>query len=186
MIGIDEVGRGAWAGPLLVVAVKNNTALPKTIRDSKQTSCFEREILALQIRRQCRIGEGWVTPNEIDEFGMTKALKLATARALKIISANTTDNIIIDGHINYAGEQFKHVSTQIKADEFVPIVSAASIVAKVTRDAYMRQLSKDHLVYGFATNVGYGTAEHRQALVKHGPIKSIHRYSFKPVMEFLK
>ena len=186
MIGIDEVGRGAWAGPLLVVAVKSQSILPKNIKDSKKLSRNQREILALEIRRRCEIGEGWATPNEVDKLGMTGALRLCVARALKIIEAEPNDEIIIDGHVNYASSEFKKVQAQIRADEYVPIVSSASIIAKTMRDAYMRQLAKDYTNFGFDSNVGYGTRQHINALDKYGPIKDVHRFSFKPIIEILK
>lgn len=183
MIGVDEVGRGAWAGPMLVVAARQISDLPAGLKDSKKLSRARREKLALSIKQKCDIGEGWVTSDEIDRLGLSDSLRLATKRALTSIKAKKSEKIIIDGNINFAGEGYLLSKCLVNADESEPLVSAASIVAKVTRDAVMRQIDGDHPQYGFNTNVGYGTSGHIQALKKHGVVKGLHRLSFKPIRQ---
>lgn len=179
MIGIDEVGRGALAGPLLVVAARQISDLPGGLKDSKKLSRLKREKLALSIKQKCDIGEGWVTSDEIDNLGLSQSLRLATKRALNSINAKKSEKIIIDGNINLADESFVMSKCVVNADETEPLVSAASIVAKVTRDAVMRQIANDHPEYGFDSNVGYGTMSHISALKKYGTVEGLHRQSFK-------
>ncbi|MCA9342720.1 ribonuclease HII [Candidatus Saccharibacteria bacterium] len=184
MIGIDEVGRGAWAGPLLVVAASQITLIDFPVNDSKKLTKKQREAIFEKLRQICKFGEGWVEADEIDKLGLTKAMRLGVARALKALGAKETEEIIMDGHINYCEPKFVNVECVIKADAKYPVVSAASIYAKVTRDNYMAKLSEKHQEYNFANNVGYGTAGHRQAINDFGVTK-YHRLSYKPVKESL-
>ncbi|MGZ6005761.1 MAG: ribonuclease HII, partial [Candidatus Saccharimonadales bacterium] len=101
VIGIDEVGRGSWAGPLLVVAATAVRNLPSGLRDSKRLSKQQREALMEDIQLSCKLGEGWVQPEEIDQLGLTSATKLAVSRALIMLSPSPDAEIIIDGNINY-------------------------------------------------------------------------------------
>lgn len=180
MIGIDEVGRGCWAGPLLVVAARFIAKPPVGLADSKVLSKPKREQLLPLIKNTCDIGEGWVTAAEIDKHGLTAAMRLGVARALRAINANYNEEIIMDGTINYCSEQFTQVRCVAKADALYPVVSAASIYAKVTRDTVMATLEPQYAKYEFAKHVGYGTKLHQQLLRLHGP-SDIHRLSFAPV-----
>ncbi len=184
MIGIDEVGRGCWAGPLLVVAARQVSALPDGLRDSKALSKTRRESLYDDIQTSCELGEGWVQPEEIDEHGLATAMKIGVSRALMQLGALFEEEIVMDGNVNYCPEDFTNISTVIKADSLHPIVSAASIYAKVTRDKYMARIAQFHPFYGFEQHVGYGTELHRSALKIHGP-SAVHRKSYKPVQAFL-
>lgn len=182
-VGIDEVGRGCWAGPLVAGAVilPSNINLedgPIELRDSKKMTKKQREIAAELIYERAGAGLGWVWPAEIDEHGLTWAVKTAMERALAEI-AIPYDEIIIDGNINYFPQNAK-AKASVKADDSVPAVSAASIVAKVARDAYMAELGEKYAGYGFATHVGYGTAAHIAALKRYG-VSDIHRLSYKPI-----
>lgn len=183
-VGIDEVGRGCWAGPLLVVAARANNALPDGLADSKLLSKTRREGLIEAIKSSCQLGEGWVQPKEIDELGLTSAMRLGVSRALIALGVSPEDEIIMDGLINYCPEEYTNVKTIAKADQIHPIVSAASIYAKVTRDAHMVNVSKIYPFYGFEKHVGYGTAMHMSALQSQG-VSTIHRLSFKPIKAFL-
>lgn len=184
MIGIDEVGRGCWAGPLLVVAARQITQLPEGLGDSKLISKPKREQLYEEIKASCQLGEGWVHPEEIDEHGLTAAMRMGVCRALLSLGASLDDDIVMDGHINYCPTDYTQVRTVVKADSAFPVVSAASIYAKVTRDRYMERIAKFHPFYGFEQHVGYGTALHRSALKIHG-VSSVHRKSYKPIQAFL-
>ncbi|MCA9332563.1 ribonuclease HII [Candidatus Saccharibacteria bacterium] len=183
-IGIDEVGRGAWAGPLLVVALRSNTKMPKGLRDSKLLSKKQREVFAKEVSKTCDIGEGWVEPFEIDNFGLTEAMRIGVKRALLNIGATYGEEIIIDGNVNYCGDKYIHSMAVINADDKHPVVSAASIVAKVQRDNKMNILARSFPQFGFEANVGYGTRFHINALKQYG-VTQIHRKSYKPIKELL-
>lgn len=183
MIGIDEVGRGAWAGPLLVVAFRLTGVLPLAVSDSKKVAKKRRELLVYDIQLAGDIGEGWVSPREIDEIGLAKAMKLGVARSLAAVKAASAEEIVMDGPINYCDPNFTAVKTIIDADALHPVVGAASIYAKVLRDAHMLQQAQIYPGYGFDTHVGYGTIRHRESL-NHLGITAIHRLSFKPLKRF--
>ena len=139
--------------------------------------------LDAEIRVQAlAFGIGWVTPKEVDEWGLTLAVKTAMERALAQISM-AYDEIIIDGSLNFLQENSK-ATALIKADDAVPAVSAASIIAKVARDTYMAKISKEYPGYGFESHVGYGTAVHMQALKTLG-VCDLHRRSYKPIQAIL-
>lgn len=179
IIGIDEVGRGAWAGPLLVGAVALGDATVDGLTDSKKLTKKRREVLAHELKRSgARVGLGWVSARDIDRIGMSEALKLASRRALKRIDGGDIEQIIIDGTIRLIDDP--RVTTLKQADLIVPAVSAASIVAKVARDAYMAQMDVALPGYGFVGHVGYGTAIHQKAIKDIGP-SPIHRMSFAPL-----
>ncbi len=184
VIGIDEVGRGCWAGPLLVVAARHIDQLPAGLKDSKVISKKKRESLRYDIELACDIGEGWVMPAEIDHLGLSEAMRLGTERALAAISAKASEKIIFDGNINYCDTSFIKASAVIDADALFPIVSAASIYAKVRRDAYMTELPERYGVYEFASHVGYGTKKHLELLKQFG-VSDQHRKSFKPIRALL-
>jgi len=177
-IGIDEVGRGSLAGPLVVGAV----ALKKEIRglkDSKKLTPKERSKIAKEIIDKADATSlGWVWPHEIDDLGLTQAITLAITRALSLISG-PIESIIIDGSYNFLhGNNL--VTTLIGADNLIPAVSAASVIAKVARDNYMQSISSYWPLYDFSSHVGYGTKYHMEAINKNGPC-AIHRLSFRPV-----
>jgi len=184
MIGIDEVGRGCWAGPLLVVAARETSELPLGLNDSKVLSKQKREKLYPLVKESCDLGEGWVTNSEIDKYGLSIALKLGARRALKSLNALPHEEIILDGNLNYCPPEFFNVKTEPRADAKYPIVSAASIFAKVRRDAYMTKMHEAFPDYLFHQHVGYGTALHLNALKQFG-LCELHRKSFKPVQAFI-
>jgi len=181
MIGVDEVGRGCWAGPLLVVAARATGELPAGLRDSKLLSKKQRQEALNKLSSVCQFGEGWVLATEIDELGLASALRTGIARALGDLEAETDEQIILDGKINYLPAKFTNTQCLVDADALVPIVSAASIYAKVRRDNFMSQLKIKYPDYGFETHVGYGTKDHQAAIAKHGVLQGIHRMSFKPL-----
>jgi ribonuclease HII len=180
LIGVDEVGRGCLAGPMLVVAARQLKPLPPTAVDSKKLNRTQRAGVYEQIRLLCDFGEGWVRVAEIEKFGLTKATKIGVKRALQSIDAEVNEEIIIDGHINYAPAKFKRARPLIDADNLVPIVSAASIFAKLKRDLFMIEQAKVYSGYGFERHVGYGTKFHLQAIETIGLIDGFHRQTFAP------
>lgn len=180
MIGIDEVGRGAWAGPLLIVAAHGLRPLPPGLQDSKVLSKTRRYQLYRLLLYTCEFGEGWVAPGEIDRYGLSEAMRLGTQRALDALRASKTDKIIFDGKINYCDTSYFKSTAVIDADALFPIVSAASIYAKVTRDKYMSELPERYKSYEFDKHVGYGTALHVTHLKEYG-ISDLHRRSFAPI-----
>lgn len=184
MVGIDEVGRGCLAGPLLVVAARQKSDnLPDGLKDSKLLSRKVRNMLFIKIVETCDFGEGWVEAAEIDNLGLASAMRLGVKRALQNLPAKVDERIIMDGNVNYCPGKYKNTETVIDGDQLVPIVSAASIYAKVTRDRYMSVLSLKHPTYKFETNVGYGTPEHLSALENCGPLHLVHRVSFEPIRQ---
>lgn len=181
-IGIDEVGRGCWAGPVVAAAVILHQSI-NGLTDSKLLSKKQREKLAGDIYRTSAVGLGWVEPAEIDEISLSAAVRLAMQRALEKITVDY-DEIIIDGQLNFLANNQK-ARAVIKADVSVPSVSAASIVAKVARDQYMTNIAKEYPDYGFDRHVGYGTALHIERLKLHG-VSELHRRSYKPVQALLQ
>ncbi len=186
MIGIDEVGRGAWAGPLLVVGARIKRAGKQQVscRDSKLYTKVQRLGLLPEIVKHYEFGEGWVSSLEIDNLGLSNAMRLGVRRALCELDASYQEEIIIDGNINYCQQKYLRARCLIKADNLVNEVSVASIYAKVLRDRYMAKLSPSYQKYGFRTNVGYGTALHRLAIARYG-VTDIHRRSFAPIKAVL-
>ena len=195
ILGIDEVGRGPWAGPLVIGAVvlKERFDADKKpileqswqdeLADSKKLTIRKREKLEPIIKENAvAFGLGWVKAEELDEIGLSEALKLATRRAVENIPRETFSEIIIDGTSNFLkGTDLEDlVSVLPKADSKIKEVSAASIIAKVARDRYMIKIAEKYSGYGFEKHVGYGTAAHKAALEKLGPCPE-HRQSFKPV-----
>ena len=180
VIGVDEVGRGCLAGPLLVVAARGTADLPDGLRDSKLLTRQQRENIFASLAACCSFGEGWVSAAEIDKKGLASALRLGLDRALRAVNAAFDEEIIYDGPVNYAPGNFKKVQCLIDADELIPLVSAASIYAKVKRDQFMIELKKKFPKYGFENHVGYSTRKHRTAIEQYGPIELVHRMSFAP------
>lgn len=179
VVGIDEVGRGAWAGPVTVAAVVPGDVHLRGVRDSKQLTRPEREQAAVAVRAWARaVGVGHASHDECDAFGMTEALRMAANRALAELAAQgfEPDRIVLDGKHDYLGLGAR-VTTVIKGDTSVLSVAAASCVAKVTRDAIMRAEAEHFPPYGFESNVGYPAPVHRSALAAYGP-SSIHRRSW--------
>ena len=185
ILGIDEVGRGPWAGPLVVGAVVLGGATIDGLTDSKKLSKKRREELDEIIRGQAAgYGLGWVHADEIDELGLSESLRLATKRAVEQVKASYHE-IIIDGTINFlqGTKKGEYVTTLAKADLLVPSVSAASIIAKVARDNYMAEQDDIYPGYKFGAHVGYGTAIHRAAIDELG-VTPLHRLSFAPLAKY--
>jgi ribonuclease HII len=177
VVGIDEVGRGAWAGPVTVcAAVTGLRRPPEGLTDSKLLTVKRRTELAPVL-------EDWVTAHalghssseEIDELGMTAALRLAAERALEVLPVRP-DAVILDGKHDYLGPPWQ-VRTVIKGDQSCVCVAAASVLAKVRRDALMAEVGLEHADFGFDENAGYPSPVHKSALRTYGPTPH-HRMSW--------
>lgn len=176
--GIDEAGRGPWAGPVVAAAViLPPKGRPKGLADSKQLSADAREDLAQAIRACAIVGVGLATPTEIDEINILQATFLAMRRAFDALPERPAA-VLIDG--NSAPNLPCAIETIIDGDAHVACISAASIIAKVERDRMMSAFCAQYPGYAFSRHKGYGTPEHQKALAALGPCP-IHRLSFKPV-----
>ena len=185
ILGIDEAGRGPWAGPLVVGAAILGGKQIDGLTDSKKLSKKRREELYDIIKSEAvATATGWVSASELDEVGMSEALRLATRRAVEQINVPYSE-IIIDGIVNFLSDTGKsrYVQTMKKADLLVPSVSAASILAKVERDRFMTEQDELYPGYGFEAHAGYGVAKHRAAIEELG-ITPLHRLSFAPLEKY--
>lgn len=182
--GVDEAGRGPLAGPVAAAAVILDAARPIAgLADSKRLSPARREALALEIRASSLAwGLGWADAAEVDEFNVLQATFLAMRRALAALRS-VPAHVIVDGNRCpcLQGLAFEcTVEAVVRADATVASVSAASILAKTARDAWMRELDLRYPGYGFADHKGYPTAAHVAALRRLGP-SPVHRRSYAPV-----
>lgn len=184
--GIDEVGRGPWAGPVVAAAVIIDTDrltgdLASIINDSKKLSAAKRSEIALRLPDCARIGLGAATPAEIGELNILGATFRAMERAVMALGV-MPDLALVDG--NRLPALPCPARTIIKGDSISLSIAAASIVAKVTRDRLMARLGARYPGFGWERNSGYGTAEHRDALKRLG-VTPHHRKSFAPILKML-
>lgn len=180
LCGIDEAGRGPWAGPVCAGAVVLDPIRPiEGLTDSKALSEKRRSALAINIKTTASgWALGWASPEEIDALNIRQATHLAMRRATEALSC-VIGHIIVDGNDCPAGLPAP-AETRIKGDLTVPEISAASILAKTARDVLMVEMDQLHPGYGFAGHKGYGTKAHSEALSRLGP-SPIHRMTFAPV-----
>jgi ribonuclease HII len=193
VIGIDEVGRGALAGPVVVAAAMVKEGAWKTanrpliaLKDSKQLTPRQREVWFRYFKENPGISfaVARVYPRQIEKRNISGAANLAALRAYKKLFvryhlAGARHHVLLDGSL-FLGSKAKqpsHAKTIIKGDEKVQAIAIASIIAKVSRDRFMAQLAKKYADYGFDIHKGYGTKLHREALRTHGP-SIVHRLTF--------
>ena len=178
------MGRGCWAGPVVAAAVSLPYGLKlEKLNDSKLVSLQGRLRLDREIRRTAlSIRLGWASAEEVDQQGLTWAVRQSSLRAL-VHLGQLPDIVILDGRHNFLQDLYSSQAI-IKADALVVPVSAASIVAKVARDGYMALMDTRYPGYGFGVHMGYGTQRHRQALRELG-ISPLHRRSYRPIKELL-
>lgn len=179
--GIDEAGRGPLAGPVVAAAVILDPRRPiKGVRDSKLLTPQRREELAAQIRaRAIAWSTGSADVAEIDALNILRATMLAMQRAVAALPI-APDEALVDG--NRCPSLACRTRAIVKGDRDVAAISAASILAKTTRDALLIELDRVYPAYGFAQHKGYGTPEHLAALERHGPCP-LHRRTFAPVVQ---
>ena len=178
IVGVDEAGRGPLAGPVVAAAVYLPEKFDASgVKDSKKISAKKREELYSRILSECQVGVGIVSAEEIDQLNILQATMLAMRMATEELKVQF-DKVIVDGN---RCPEIRNCESIIKGDDKFVQISAASIIAKVTRDRVMMELAKKHPVYGFELHKGYGTKAHLKVLETHGPIKGVHRFSFAPI-----
>lgn len=185
IVGIDEAGRGPLAGPVAVGAVKIGREFDKKffegIKDSKQLTAEDRELwfaLAMEEKKKGNIdfAVSLVSERVIDRKGIAYAIRLGIKRCLSALRVSEDSQVFLDGGIK-APVEFVHQLTVVKGDEKIPLISLASIMAKVTRDRKMVKLAKKFPLFGFDIHKGYGTYFHRKAILEYGSTE-LHRKSF--------
>jgi ribonuclease HII len=186
VVGVDEAGRGPWAGPVVAgAAILDIETLPESLRlgldDSKKVKAEKREILFYLLLAHAKTGVGIASVQEIDKINILQATMLAMKRAVEDLGI-TPGMVLVDGNRlpdwPYASQAI------IKGDGRSLSIAAGSIVAKVSRDHIMADLAQDHPQYGWERNAGYGTKQQQQGLVEFG-ICQHHRRSFKPIRKIL-
>lgn len=188
IVGIDEVGRGPIAGPVAVCAFRckpdffSTVDIKTPLRDSKKLSKKQREEWFVYLQKckkekLCDYNVAYVSPEHIDKYGIAPAIRKALATALAKVAPDANDVFVyLDGGLK-APETYAKQETTIKGDELYPVISCASIVAKVSRDGVMTKFAEEYPEYGFEKHSGYGTKAHYDALKKHG-ITVLHRKTF--------
>ncbi|MCC6643757.1 ribonuclease HII [Candidatus Peregrinibacteria bacterium] len=185
--GLDEVGRGPWAGPIVAcVYVEMSPVTDVKISDSKKLNEAQREEAYAALIKAGEYGIGYTTPAEIDQLGLSRANRLAFQRAISDLKIRP-DLILIDGKDKIDRRTTLNIpfKTFIKGDLNIRAISCASIIAKVTRDRLMSKMAKKYPKYAFEDHKGYGTPLHKKLLKEHGACE-IHRKSFKPVQALLQ
>lgn len=179
--GVDEAGRGSLAGPVYAAAVVLRIdCIPEGLDDSKRLTASRREWFHEQICKTADVSVASVASREVDRLNVLEASMVAMKRAIEGLCGRPCQ-VLIDGNRLPQGLEVPAVAL-VKGDARSLSIAAASIVAKVERDRHMTELAREHPQFGWERNAGYGTREHREALLAHGPT-SLHRMSFAPVIE---
>lgn len=190
VIGIDEVGRGCWAGPLVIAAAQldlkhfDDSQHIDYVRDSKKLSRKRRqEIVALAGKTKIDVAYATASARLISEQGLKAGLMHAVTDLIRQMDIDDQTYLLLDGALKLPSQLDSESAEIVKGDDRVYSIALASIHAKETRDYYMRQLDPKYPEYGFARNVGYGTKEHREAIEAYG-VTPEHRLSFKPLKKY--
>ncbi len=182
VVGLDEVGRGPWAGPVVACAVNLIGPAPEGLNDSKKLSAARRKALVPLLMECCEIGFGEASVEEIDALNIRQATHLAMRRAIAALPAPPC-HILIDGNDRPAWVACAH-ELIVGGDARSVSIAAASVLAKSRRDRGMVALAQQHPGYGWESNAGYGTATHRAGLLQHG-VTQHHRRTFAPIRKML-
>lgn len=185
LCGVDEAGRGPLVGPVFAAAVIFKNGPLEGLADSKKLSAAKRERLFDAILAECWVGIGSASAAEIDQVNILQATFLAMERAVGALAIQP-ERIVVDGNRlpPFAGFPREALEAIVKGDATCPQISAASIVAKVSRDRYMAEMEKRYPGYGFAKHSGYGVPAHMEALRLLGPCPE-HRKTFAPVANLI-
>ena len=189
VIGVDEAGRGPLVGSVVAAAVAFPPGLLiDGLTDSKKLSEKKREALYEQITSECLWSIGQSSSYEIDQINILEATMLAMKRAVEKLKTELANNsqitsVLVDGN---RCPDIENCRAIVKGDLTVPAISAASVIAKVTRDRQMVNLDQAYPGYGFARHKGYGTKAHLEALKNFGPIEGQHRFTFAPVKKLIR
>ena len=180
--GVDEVGRGSLMGPVYAAAVILNRSINiKLLKDSKLVAKNKRKLLSNYIKKNSIWAIGKASVKEIDKINILQASLLAMKRAVKKLKKKPS-HVVIDGK-RIPDLKNYNLKAVIKGDQKIPSISAASIIAKVSRDKFITTLARDNKEYGWDQNFGYGTKQHLKAIKKLG-INKHHRKTFSPVSKF--
>jgi len=187
IVGVDEVGRGCLAGPVYAAAVCfKSDNLPAGMTDSKLLSEPRRELIAEFIKTHHYYGIASASVEEVDELNILQASFVAMRRAVTELEKSmkgSTGVLLVDGHMPVKGYSGRQIPV-VKGDLRVPMIAAASIVAKVARDHLMKEIDNEFPHFGFAKHKGYGSPAHRKVIAEQGPCL-YHRKSFKGVKEYI-
>lgn len=182
--GVDEAGRGPWAGPVVAAAaILDINHIPDMINDSKKLSASKRDIIYTKIMETADVGVGIASVEEIDSINILQATKLAMVRAIENLTCSPS-LVLIDGNQPPTLID-KQVHAIIKGDTKSLSIAAASIIAKVTRDTLMQELAVSFPQYAWEKNAGYGTKKHQDGLNQHG-VTEHHRRSFAPIRKLIE
>jgi ribonuclease HII len=191
VIGIDEVGRGPWAGPVVACAsvILENSDLPSEITDSKKLTDKKRKVINEVLIEKVPYHLGIVDAPTIDELNILQATFLAMYKALeglkqKLNIADDEYYVLVDGNKIPPFEAFKNAECIVKGDSASLTIAASSILAKVYRDELMAEYAETFPYYAWEKNAGYGTKAHQEGLAEHG-ITDLHRKSFKPIAKII-
>lgn len=182
VVGLDEVGRGPWAGPVLACAARFIGLAPDGLTDSKKLTARQREALVPLLMRCCEVGFGEADVEEIDALDIRQATHLAMRRAVAALP-HAPDHLLIDGNDRPAWVDCAH-DVIIGGDGRSLSIAAASVLAKTRRDQGMVALAQQYPGYGWERNAGYGTKAHREGLLRLG-VTQYHRRSFAPIRKML-
>lgn len=191
VIGVDEVGRGPWAGPVVACAavITDESKIPESVTDSKKLTDKKRQLISEVLVEEVPYALGIVEAKEIDELNILQATFVAMAKAVEELASDLGINndeyfVLVDGNKIPPYEAFKNAEAIVKGDSISLTIAASSIIAKVYRDKLMAQLAKIYPYYAWERNAGYGTKAHQEGLAKHG-ITDLHRKSFKPIAKII-
>lgn len=191
VIGVDEVGRGPWAGPVVACAavIIDEAKIPGAVTDSKKLTDKKRQIISKVLVNETPYALGIIQAPEIDKLNILQATFVAMKNAVEDLAKqlNITNDeyfVLVDGNKIPPFEAFKNSEAIVKGDSISLTIAASSIIAKVYRDNLMADYAKQYPYYAWERNAGYGTKAHQEGLAEHG-ITDLHRKSFKPIAKII-